>query len=157
MRHPIAALLLLAPLAGCGTEGPGTPSDAAASFSASARVVPVRCNLANCPAGLSFSVAVRVTESGGSIGGYVTRMDLVLRDAATGRVLEARRYDATQIASMTGRESNQVYPNAWLEIVALPPRRIAESESRAVTVTVAVTTFDYRGNEHHQTLTVPVA
>jgi hypothetical protein len=156
MRHPIAALLLLAPLAGCGTEGPTAPSDAAGSFSASARVVPVRCNLANCPAGLSFAVTVRVSESGGSIGGYVTRMDLVLRDAATGRVLEARHYDATQIASMTGRESNQVYPNAWLEIVALPPRRIAEGVS-AVTVTVAVTTFDYRGNEHQQTLTVPVA
>jgi hypothetical protein len=69
MRHPIAALLTLATLAGCGSEGPNTPPGATASFSVSARVVPVTCNLPSCPAALPVVIAVRVTASDGSIGG----------------------------------------------------------------------------------------
>src|SRR5688572_8566091 len=102
MRHPVAALLSLATLAGCGSEGPGTPPDATASFSVSARVVLVRCDRPSCPAADSLPVVipVRVTESGGIIGGYVTGMDFEMRDAATGSVLATRRYDAGQISSM---------------------------------------------------------
>jgi hypothetical protein len=155
MRHPIATLLILATLAGCGSEGPSTPAGATASFSVSARVVPVRCDLPSCPAALPIVIPVRVTESGGIIGGYVTMMDFVMRDAASGSVLESRHYDAAQIASMTLYESNQVYPSAWLEIVA-HPFRITDGESRARTVSVAITITDYRGNEHHQTLDVSV-
>jgi hypothetical protein len=84
-------------------------------------------------------------------------MDFVMRDAASGSVLESQHYDAAQIASMTLSDSNQVYPSAWLEIVAHPfAHRFADGESRARTVTVAVTITDYRGNEHHETLIASV-
>ncbi len=156
MRHPIATVLVLATLAGCGSEGPSAPPDATASFSVSARVVPVRCDLPSCSAALPVVIPVRVTETGGIIGGYVTMMDFVMRDAASGRVLESQHYNATQIASMTLYESNQVYPSAWLEIVA-HPFRITDGEGRTRTVTVATTITDYHGNvEHHQTLIVSV-
>ena len=154
MRHPVAAVLSLATLAACGSEGPSTPG-ATASFSASARVVSVRCELPNCPPPLGVAIAVRVTESGGIIGGYVTMMDFVLRDEASGRVLGSQHYDAAQIASMTQVESNQVYPSAWVEILA-HPFRFTGSEQGARTVTVAISVTDYHGHEHDQTVIVSI-
>ena len=155
MRHPIAAVLTLATLVGCGSEGPSTPPGATATFSVSARAVPFRCTPPNCPDPLPIAIPVLVTESGGIIGGYVTGLDFVLRDEASGNVLGSQHYDAAQIAAtpMTLNESNHVYPDAWLEIVATP-FRIPDSERSTRTVSVAVTIYDYRGNEHRQTLNV---
>jgi len=159
MRHSGAALLILATLWGCGSEGPTAPPDATASFSVSARVIPVRCELPNCPAAGSLPIAipVRVMESGGVIGGYVTRMDLVMRDASTGAVLGSRRYDAAEIGTMTFYGSNEVFPNAWLEVVTHPFRQgLGDGEGRARTVSIALTITDYRGHEHQRTVDVSV-
>ena len=156
MRQPIAAAVLtLATLTGCGSEGPNTPPGATATFSISARFVPVRCDLANCPTELPVAIAVRVMELGGIMGGYVTTMDLVMRDTASGSILGSERYDAAEIASMTLLESNQVYPRSWVEIVP-HPFRVAGGEGRTRTVTVAITVTDYHGNEHRETLTMPI-
>jgi len=153
MRHPIAAVLFLATLTGCGSEGPNAPEGATGSFSASARVVPVRCAFPGCVPPSAIVIPVKVTESGGILGGYVTTLYLEVRDAASGRPLDAQLYEAAEIASMTERESNHVYPNAWLEIVARP-FRIAESERSTRMIFVAVTVTDYHGHEHRQTLDV---
>ena len=153
MRYPIAAVLTLATLTACGSEGPNTPPGATATFSVSARAVPFRCGLPNCPDPLPVAIPVMVTESGGILGGYVTEMDFVLRDGASGNVLGSQHYDAAQIASMNLNKSNQVYPDAWLEIVAAP-FRVPDSERSVRIVNVAVTIYDYRGNEHHQMVDV---
>jgi hypothetical protein len=96
-----------------------------------------------------------VTESGGIMGGYVTSLNFVIRETASGNVLESHRYDAAEIASMTHLESNQVFPNASMEIVPFP-FRIANGDAHTETVSVAVTVTDYHGNEHHQTLDVSI-
>jgi hypothetical protein len=89
------------------------------------------------------------------MGGYVTRMEFVMRDAASGNVLRSRLYEAAEITSMTLLESNQVYPSAWAEFVA-HPFGVTDEERLTRTVTVAVTVTDYHGHEHHETLDVPL-
>jgi hypothetical protein len=156
MRQLISSVVVAVSLAACGSEGPNAPSGATASFAASARAVPVRCSLPTCPAALPIVVAVRVDETGGTIGGYVTAMHIALRDTATGSVLQTEQYEAAEIRAMTLVESNQVFPAASLEIVAHPSRFAVASGTEA-TVTVAITTTDYHGNAHHQTLVVPIS
>ena len=89
------------------------------------------------------------------MGGYVTRLEFVMRDAASGNVLRSRHYDAAEIASLTLLASNQVYPSASAEFEA-HPFGVTDEERLTRTFTVLVTITDYHGNEHHQTLDIPL-